>query len=901
MVENLTEEKLQYIQSTLLHFSDAIRNDGKSLENGLLDAFTIALAFYNKNNKREEIANFKDYDKESLNCMLHDFFINLENSEGIPSINVQNPAIRGLIFCFENIDLSNKDLIEILDWIIQSTSFNNIATPSSVAHLLLNVAKVQENEKVLDPAMGTGGFFSALRKEGKDSLSFAGIELNPQLLYISNLYKYLLNDQKTNLLKGSAFHLYEKSLISPVDIVICNPPVKRIPLNEAKDRYSSLLGRDNVSSEMSLNFIELSLQCLKENGRAIFLVNMKPLFASGEIKKIRQYWIESGLLKKVIGLPSKLLSQTSAKCAILVFEKNELNFKNEKNTIRFVKADDCYLDEKRFKRVLSKTNIQEIMKRVTAENNDDFSKDINYETLLENDFSLVPDLYLGQKIGNFDLKLSEIWTPLGQIADVLRGTKLSHLENGEEPIIQGRDLRVDKINIEDLECKDLSPITKEIQYTQANDILLQRIGERPAAYYIENETNIAISDTILIIRFKEFDPLKVKFICQFLNSEEGIKRIKDLHSYSVIQTQSVKIIKELKVPVPEQKIINLVEEMNQIELSLRVEYENAAQLRKSIFGNFEEAELSTNFKKIKLASLALENSLQQKNDITYKIKSFYPFPLAYPYRNIYLEREYTAIYERQMKFGEYILSFLASIGLSLIYEFKEQINKPLKNITEELKNFLLRGISPGDWRKILQLVCSALKDLEENLFIDDFTSLWFKGRGNKETEFAQNTLNHIVRKLNNFKHSRGPVNIHEYKDEGENQKKLLDNILEDLEFLGQCEIILIDNIDTEWSTGNILYTASLLKGDHPAFEKITFSTHKRLSKDKLYIKFHDQFISLYPFLSCIYNTGTKKVEIFSFDKISDNKLMLKSFESGTSVNSEIVNNDFKYWLKYINE
>ncbi|MFA2954356.1 hypothetical protein [Acinetobacter pittii] len=248
-----------------------------------------------------------------------------------------------------------------------------------------------------------------------------------------------------------------------------------------------------------------------------------------------------------------------------------------------------------------------------------------------------------------------------------------------------------------------------------------------------------------------------------------------------------------------------------------------------------------------------------------------------------------------------LLSFLASIGLSLIYEFKEQINKPLKNITEELKNFLLRGISPGDWRKILQLVCSALKDLEENLFIDDFTSLWFKGRGNKETEFAQNTLNHIVRKLNNFKHSRGPVNIHEYKDEGENQKKLLDNILEDLEFLSQCEIILIDNIDTEWSTGNILYTASLLKGDHPAFEKITFSTHKRLSKDKLYIRFHDQFISLYPFLSCIYNTGTKKVEIFSFDKISDNKLMLKSFESGTSINSEIVNNDFEYWLKYISE
>ncbi len=898
MVENLTEEKLQYIQSTLLRFSEAVKNDGKTLEDGLLDAFTIVLAFYSE---RENIDGNKLYDTESLNSMLHKFFMNIENAESIPSINIQHPIVKWLIHSFENINLSNRDLVEILDWIVQSTSFNNIATPSSVVDLLLNIAKVQENEEILDPAMGTGGFFSALRKEGKNDLSFSGIELNSQFLYISNLYKYLFNDQDSKFFKGSAFYFYDKFLINSFDVVISNPPVKRIPLIEARHRYGPLIGSDNISSEMSLNFIELSLNCLKENGRAIFLVNMKPLFASGEIKKIRQYWVESGLLKKVIGLPSKLLSHTNAKCAILIFEKNRLNFGNKNNIIKFIKADDCYLSEKRFKRALSEKNIEEIVKRVTVENNNNFSKNVTYEDLLQNEFSLVPDLYMGQEIGSFDLKLSEIWTPLGEIAEVSRGSTLSHLENGEDPIIQGRDLRIDKINIEDLECKDLSPLTKGIQYTQTNDILLQRIGERPAAYYIENESNIAISDTIIIIRFKDFDSLKVKFICQFLNSEEGIKRIKDLHSYSVIQTQSVKKIKELQVPVPEQKIINLVEEMNQIELSLRIEYENAAQLRKSIFGNFEEAELSTNFKKIKLASLVLENSLQQKDDITYKIKSFYPFPLAYPYRNIYLEREYAAIYERQMKFGEYILSFLASIGLSLVYEFKEQINKSLKELSEELTNMLSRGISPGDWRKILKLVCSTLKDLDDNLFVDDFTSLWFKGRGNKETEFAQNTLKHIVEKLNNFKHSRGPVNIHEYKEEGKSQKILINNILEDLEFLSQYEIILVDSIDTEWSTGNIFYTASLLKGDHPAFEKITFHTHDRLSKDKLYIKYHNQFISLYPFLSCIYNAATKKVEIFSFDKMSNSKLRLKSFESGTSTSSETVDKDFKHWLKNINE
>ena len=162
MVENLTEEKVQYIQSTLLRFSEVVKNDGKSLEDGLLDAFTIVLAFYSE---RENIADTKLYNTETLNSMLHKFFMNIENTESIPKINIQHPVVKRLIHSFENINLSNRDLVEILDWIVQSTSFNNIATPSSVVDLLLNLTKVQENEKILDPAMGTGSFFAALKKE----------------------------------------------------------------------------------------------------------------------------------------------------------------------------------------------------------------------------------------------------------------------------------------------------------------------------------------------------------------------------------------------------------------------------------------------------------------------------------------------------------------------------------------------------------------------------------------------------------------------------------------------------------------------------------------------------------------------------------------------------------------
>ncbi|MFA0173383.1 hypothetical protein AB4424_25715, partial [Vibrio splendidus] len=73
---------------------------------------------------------------------------------------------------------------------------------------------------------------------------------------------------------------------------------------------------------------------------------------------------------------------------------------------------------------------------------------------------------------------------------------------------------------------------------------------------------------------------------------------------------------------------------------------------------------------------------------------------------------------------------------------------------------------------------------------------------------------------------------------------------------------------------------------HPAFEKIQFSSEQNLSVDKLYIQHKSDFICLYPLVSLAYNPQTRKEEIFSIDKESGNGFMLKSFESGTSVESK---------------
>jgi hypothetical protein len=114
--------------------------------------------------------------------------------------------------------------------------------------------------------------------------------------------------------------------------------------------------------------------------------------------------------------------------------------------------------------------------------------------------------------------------------------------------------------------------------------------------------------------------------------------------------------------------------------------------------------------------------------------------------------------------------------------------------------------------------------------------------------------------------------------------------------LGQCELLLINDIDISWKNTEITYTVSLLKGDHPAFEKIPCSTNRSLTRDKLYLRYGNELICLYPFLSHLYNCQTKKSEIFSFDKERNSILQLKSFDSGTSLSSEEVTSDWNHFL-----
>jgi SAM-dependent methyltransferase len=257
-------------------------------------------------------------------------------------ISIQDQSLHDFIWKCKSLELSLLELKEMLDRIISNSPRHSglgiFRTPVDIIELMIKLVDVNEGDKILDPASGSGGFSQTLKLSSDKSFSFTGIEINSTSHAIACLYSFLLSDMTSHLILENSFK-YANKLEGKFDIVMCNPPVGKIP-DQVESRYQQNFNPHRFSSESALNFIEISLNSLKPDGRAVFLINISPLFASqGEIVSIRRYWIESGYLKKVISLPSKLLPSTSLKCAILVFEKGCPD-----TGIKFVKAEDCYQD-----------------------------------------------------------------------------------------------------------------------------------------------------------------------------------------------------------------------------------------------------------------------------------------------------------------------------------------------------------------------------------------------------------------------------------------------------------------------------------------------------------------------------------------------------------------------------
>jgi len=825
----------------------------------------------------------------------------------------------GIVSGVDFSDATRDDLAALTDVLVKLLATSSGAqggefyTYPDIAELLVSLLDPTPGKSIYDPACGTGSLlFSAFnytqdRNEGSLKTCLSCQEINLRTADLARINGIMHNVTNASFKVGNSLFDTEYSDDGrKFDFVITNPPAG---LRFTDDTYHRI--RQTRSADFRFgpptkvadyNFIQHVLSKLNGNGRAAMLVGLRPLFVSGQEGEIRRSLVLSDVIEAVITLAPNLLPHTNAQSAVLILNKAKPTVR--RNKIQFILADNEYESIGRSRNTIPDSSRQKILQAYNAlQKRSQFSAIIDLDEIIANDFTLLPSKYLG--IGKTDVSLgSDVqWICLNELGSVFKGTSLGRHEGERLPVLQGRDLSMSYLNIDQLEKKNVPQDLLKAVYSQPGDVLLQRIGQRPQAFLVENElSGVLISDTVYVIRFKDVNMLQARYLVEFLNSAPGQAQLTSSIAGAVIPTISLTVLRKVRVPIPNQAVVELVNNLHKVEQSLFDRMSKARQLRQKLFTIENPEQFSEQLRNLSIEAEVLGESVIQADDLNFQIRNYYPYLLAYGYRSLDSLQGDTKLYKEQLRLAENLMAFLGSIGLMLtawIGAFaKDEVNGFSK---ERILEYWQNGISPGDWVDIAVRAGKLLRNNEQYAAIVSFSDIWFKGRGSKQSHF-RNTLKNLVDRKNNFKHDRWPQTEDEYATAVRETHKELEQCLQELAFLVQYPMRLVQDSDVDWKTKQISANTLLYVGDHPSLRKESITLSTPVSRDKLYLELaSDTLVALHPLLS-VQNCGICKMrEVFMIDRFAADRVVLKSFEHGHSHdNDEVaktVAGDLEHWLQ----
>ena len=222
-------------------------------------------------------------------------------------------------------------------------------TPEPVIDFCVEMMQPKPNEKIIDPACGSGGFLlSALKHLQKNnqnveikniiSENIFGFDINKSILRITKMKLLLEANVKTNVLCANSLENFE-NLNDTFDLILANPPFgAKITSSEVLSKFdlgykwtkheNEFYKSKNLQKTQSTEilFIERCLNLLKEGGRmAIVLPNGN--FENPSLEYLRFYIKQKSKLLSIIKLPQETFIPygTGVKTSILFLEKDTRN------------------------------------------------------------------------------------------------------------------------------------------------------------------------------------------------------------------------------------------------------------------------------------------------------------------------------------------------------------------------------------------------------------------------------------------------------------------------------------------------------------------------------------------------------------------------------------------------
>ena len=425
-------------------------------------------------------------------------------------------------------------------------------TPRNVVQMMIDVLQPNEDESIIDPACGSGGFLSyAIRyllSNNKRNFYVTGIDKDAFLAKIAKIYLSLIGNEM-GFGASPNFHIYcENSLENPLkwnkktqvniklgnfDLVLTNPPFgAKIPvvgqelLEQYKLGYKWVNGDKWVVSNRVLDkqspqilFIERCLQLLREGGR-LAIVLPDGIFGNPSDKYIWEYISGVASVIGVVSLSQETFQpSTHTKTSILFLKKTTARPKSifmaiANNVGHNKNGNPSYKIDKHGNMILDKhgnkiinDDLPLIAENFNAHNNNNIQKVsedhlgfmVAYKDL--NDHIFIPEYYnpeIGRELKLLKDKGKHRLISVGELIDngilqIKRGNEIGSqfYGSGEIPFVRTSDI----VNWE-IKFDPIKAVSEEI-YNQYKE--LQDIREKDILFV--NDGTFLIGRTAMITRF----------------------------------------------------------------------------------------------------------------------------------------------------------------------------------------------------------------------------------------------------------------------------------------------------------------------------------------------------------------------------------------------------------------
>ncbi len=196
-------------------------------------------------------------------------------------------------------------------------------TPADVVRMMVDLAPLRADAKVLDPACGSGSFLASAisrlqENDGDRHAHLTGVELNSEVAALAALRLSLLGGDTSDIVSGARQPGYERKF----DLILSAPPFGR---SMARAELDALELQGMLNSRPSLNaeaaFVSYAAERLAPGGRAAMLIPPGFLYRS-EDEAVRRHLVSRHQVAAVIMLPKGVLSPSTKLAPAVIMLRN---------------------------------------------------------------------------------------------------------------------------------------------------------------------------------------------------------------------------------------------------------------------------------------------------------------------------------------------------------------------------------------------------------------------------------------------------------------------------------------------------------------------------------------------------------------------------------------------------